>query len=143
MSTKIFINLSVLVLLKFHTAVAADELPDYGTLEGVYDVVGRKPDSQETYTGAVELRANATGLRVERRIGASTVVGTAQFEFKTPDKIQVLQIKFKDGEKSYESICRIGWDLDNYARITCLYGVMGKTESPGMEAFFIQQQPSQ
>ncbi len=72
----------------------------------------------------------------------SSVLGTGEFKFKTPDKIQVLEISSKDGQDIFESSCRVGWDLDNYARITCLYDIVGKTKAPGMEAFFIQPEPS-
>jgi hypothetical protein len=132
----------LLFLILSIAAASAQEPPDYSPLVGVYDLIGRKPDSRETYSGTITLISTSTGLRVERRVGGNIVIGAGQFRFKTPDKIKVLEISFKDGQDTFESSCRTGWDLDNYARITCLYGIIGKTKAPGMEAFFIQREPN-
>ncbi len=133
----------VLILLLLSTSVVAEEpLGEYGPLGGVYDLIGRKPDSNETYTGTIKLIPVPSGLRVERKVGGVTVIGSGRFELKTPDKIQVLTITFRDNQAAFESSCRISWDLDNYARFTCLYGIVGKTQLPGMEAFFIQRESS-
>jgi hypothetical protein len=131
----------ILFCLLFSTVAAAEQgLTDYGPLAGDYELVGRRPDSAVTYSGTVRLIASSSSLLIERKIGEHTSTGTGHFEYRTPDKIQVLSFFFKEEKQSFTSTCRVGWDLDNSARITCLYGIEGKTKSPGMEAFFIKHE---
>ncbi len=66
----------ILILLLSVSTVIAEDLPDYSALEGVYDIVGRKPDSQETYSGTIRLTSASSGLCVERRVGEAKILGT-------------------------------------------------------------------
>jgi hypothetical protein len=57
-----------------------------GFLAGEYVLVGRKPDSEATYTGRVILKQRGNEFDVVRTIGKQTVNGTASFDTVTPDK---------------------------------------------------------
>jgi hypothetical protein len=108
-------------------------------LVGTYDVVGRLPDSQATYTGVMSLTTAEQGFKVIKKVADSTTVGTAQLEEALAGEAKVLRIRFQEQGKAYESTCLIGSDLDNYARLTCQYYLTnGTTQQAGLEALFIQ-----
>lgn len=110
----------------------------YNFLEGSYELIGRFPDSNMTYTGKVVLMKSGDYLEVIRTIKNKVIKGTGKIETGTADKIKVLRIRFIDENKSYEGTYLIGSDLDNYARLTgYLYLKEGGTKEPGLEALFI------
>lgn len=107
-------------------------------LPGVYRVVGKLPDSSETYTGRVVIRAEAGGFQVIRTIRGRTVTGRGRLESATADRVRVLRVRFSLDGRRYEATYLIHSDLDNYARLTgFVYPQGGKTADPGLEAFFI------
>ena len=104
---------------------------------GTYHLIGKAPDSENTYYGKVEIANTDDGLRITRIIGGKTVAGTAAIE-KSLDNIQVLRMRFVEHDLQYEETCMIDSDLDNYARITCyLYQPDKETDDPGLEALFV------
>ncbi len=110
----------------------------YNFLEGSYELIGRFPDSNMTYTGKVVLKKSGDYLEVIRTIKDKVIKGTGKIETATADKIKVLRIRFIDENKSYEGTYLIDSDLDNYARLTgYLYLKEGGTKEPGLEALFI------
>lgn len=133
---------NVLFIILTASYCMADELPDYSPLQGTYELIGRRPDSMETYSGTLRLQPAPSGLRIERTVGGVTSLGSADFDYKAADHIQVLELRFKVDEAAFESTCRIGFDLDNYARLTCVYGIPGKTNTLGLEALFAQHEPN-
>ncbi|MBN8550255.1 MAG: hypothetical protein J0M12_13130 [Deltaproteobacteria bacterium] len=134
-------SVCLIAIFFFVARAAADVLPeDYEHLVGNYNLIGQKPDSSETYSGTVRLVATSSGLRLERSIAGKNSAGIGHYELKTPDKIPVLTLLFTESKQSFSSTCHVSSDLDNYARLTCLYGVTGKTRQPGMEAFFIRRE---
>jgi hypothetical protein len=113
--------------------------PLYDFLCGTYQVIGRLPDSDQLYSGKVDLKRSGTHLEVLRLMGGRAVKGIGKIETKTPDKIKVLRVRFRSEEKDYEAIYLIGSDLDNYGRLTGhVYFKGGETRRPGLEALFIQ-----
>jgi len=110
----------------------------YGFLKGSYELVGRWPDSNETYSGKIILEKDRGRFRVVRLINGKKITGIGKIETATPEKVKVLRIRFKQDEREYEGTYLIGSDLDNYGRLTgYLYLKNGKTKNPGLEAFFI------
>ena len=109
----------------------------YDFLKGSYEIVGKLPDSTETYSGKIILEKDRGHLKVVRLINGKKIVGIGKIETATSDKVKVLRIRFKHEEREYEGTYLIGSDLDNYGRMTgYLYLKNGKTKNPGLEAFF-------
>ncbi|MBI5607278.1 MAG: hypothetical protein HY902_00190 [Deltaproteobacteria bacterium] len=131
--------LVVLVTLSCGLASSARaEDPDqarYRFLVGSYACVGRMPDSTKTYTGQVQIREAKGGIRVVRTIAGKKVEATGQFGTVTPDKISVLNLRFRQDHLDYEATCLVSTDLDNYPRITC-HVATGKSKKVGLETLF-------
>ncbi len=102
---------------------------------GKYTLIGKAPDSEQTYLGNVEIAYKGSQLQVSKVINGHTVTGQAAIE--SAGETEVLRIRFTDNGKKYEETCLVGADLDNYARISCyLYQPQVETSSPGLEALF-------
>lgn len=115
--------------------------PLYDFLSGSYHVIGRLPDSNQLYSGKVELKPSGNQLEVVRLIEGHRVKGIGKIETATPDKIRVLRVHFRSKDKDYEATYLIGSDLDNYGRLTgYVYLKEGETIKPGLEALFIEHQ---
>ena len=110
----------------------------YDFLKGSYEIIGRWPDSDETYSGKIVLEKEREHFRVIRLIDGKKITGIGKIETATSDKVKVLRIRFEQDEREYEGTYLIGSDLENYGRLTgYLYLKNGKTKKPGLEAFFI------
>lgn len=109
-----------------------------GFLVGNYFLVGKKPDSEATYSGRVVLTQHGDKFDVTRMINGQTVHGTAFFETATPDKIPVLRMRFQFEGETCEATYLWQGDLDNYARLTgYVYSpTKNKTKLPGLEVLF-------
>ena len=109
----------------------------YDFLKGTYELIGRYPDSNETYTGRVEFKKSDDGLKVTRSVNGTEIEGTGKIETATADSINVLRVRFSEDENDYEISYLISSDLDNYARLTgYFYLRTGDTRKPGIEALF-------
>ncbi len=105
-------------------------------MAGEYDLVGRKPDSNATYTGHVTLRDENGVLQVTRTIEGKTDKCVARFDTVAgSDCIQVLRMRFHFDDKEYDATYRWQSDPDNYPRFTGYVYLTG-TKSPGLEALF-------
>ena len=75
--------LSAIILLLFMpTNILTEENQEnsdfyYGFLNGVYDVIGRYPDSNQTYTGKVIFKKSHETLEVIRNINNNTIKASA------------------------------------------------------------------
>ena len=117
---------------------SSDE-PLYDFLCGSYQVIGRLPDSDQLYSGKVELKRSGNHLEVLRLMGGRGVKGIGKIETVTSDKIKILRVRFRSEGKDYEATYLIGSDLDNYGRLTGhVYFKDGETRTPGLEALFIE-----
>ena len=135
-----FFVLAIILLFVAGTASLAENDTDflYDFLKGSYELVGRWPDSNETYSGKIVLEKDREYFRVVRLINGKKITGVGKIETATSDKVKVLRIRFKQDEREYEGTYLIGSDLENYGRLTgYLYLKNGKTKNPGLEAFFI------
>lgn len=104
---------------------------------GKYLLIGKALNSDKTYYGKVDIQDNEGKLVVIREINGKYTQGTAAIESALGGDAKVLRIKFIENKINYEQTCRVGSDLDNYARITCyLYQPNVETMQPGLEAMF-------
>ena len=76
-------------------------------------------------------------LSLERRVDGRTVRATGRVEVPSPPgEGQVLRFRWNDGQ-AITMTCLVAGDLDNYARLTCLWGADGQaSKEPGLEAMF-------
>lgn len=116
----------------------AVNVPPAGFFAGDYALIGRKPDSRETYAGRVRLReSSGGGLEVTRTVNGRTARGRAAFETATADRIPVLRMRFTLDGRRCEGTYLWRSDLDNYLRLTgYVYRLDGGTKSAGLEALF-------
>ena len=130
-----------LSLLSSHAYCNSTRLDDpelHGYLVGHYLLIGKAPDSDQTYHGTVLIEEDDDGsLSVKRTIGDEVIRGTGRVETTRLTEARVLRIRFSHAGLNYEQTCLWRGDLDNYARITChLYQEDGRTQQPGLEALF-------
>ena len=104
---------------------------------GDYAFVGRGPDGGASYAGTAKIAEEGDHLSLERRVGGNTVRATGRVEVPSPPgEGQVLRFRWDDGQ-AITMTCLVAGDLDNYARLTCLWGGDGKDlKEPGLEAMF-------
>ena len=106
-------------------------------MDGSYEVIGRYPDSHQTYTGNIILNKSGETLEVIRKINNKTIKGIGKIEPASADKINVLRVRFTEDSNEYEATYLINMDLDNYGRLTgYIYLKDGGTKKPGVEALF-------
>jgi hypothetical protein len=114
--------------------------PDFvaGFVAGEYVLIGRKPESETTYTGRMTFAKQGKGLKFTRTVGGDTQHGTVVFDTKADESGRpVLRIRFSIGGKPYEATYLWHSDLSNFARLTgYVYLTTGKTKFPGLEALF-------
>ena len=109
-----------------------------GFLSGHFILVGKMPDSDETFLGSMTLRAEGEKLVGERRIGdrAVPVSGSIQTALCC-DGVRLLQVRFEDEGRSFDATYMVQSDLDNYPRLTGYVVEHGKeTDWPGIETLF-------
>ncbi|MBN2516503.1 MAG: hypothetical protein JXC33_10790 [Deltaproteobacteria bacterium] len=110
----------------------------YEFLRGTYHVIGRWPDSNESYNGKLVITSKGNHLQVLRSINGEEIEGVGRIATVTADKIKVLMVEFSQRGRQYEATYIIDSDLDNFARLTgYLYLKTGETKRPGLEALFI------
>jgi hypothetical protein len=104
---------------------------------GDYALVGRGPDGGASYAGTATIAEEGDHLSLERRVGGNTVRATGRVEVPSPPgEGQVLRFHWTDGQ-AITMTCLVAGDLDNYARLTCLWGADGQqVKEPGLEAMF-------
>jgi hypothetical protein len=113
---------------------AQNDFPPEGYLDGAYVIVGRLPDSKQTYQGTIKVSTSNQVLNVARVINGQKTVALGKFE-TTQENARVLKLNLDSKGKKYEESCLVSNDLDNYARVTCY--VYGKTtKKVGLETWF-------
>jgi hypothetical protein len=140
MKNKILIFIVLLLfsvpLLVFSEKIDEESL--YGYFAGKYLLIGKKVDSDETYSGKIEILNKGKYIEVKRIINKVEVKGIGKIEYLVYENIPVLKIRFK--EKGVEYECEFTWssDFDNYPRISGYVEIKGKeTDNPGLEVLFI------
>ena len=109
-----------------------------GFLSGHFILVGKSPDSDETFLGSMTLRAEGEKLVGERRIGDRTVPVSGSIQTALCcDGVRLLQVRFEDEGRSFDATYMVQCDLDNYPRLTGYVVEHGKeTDWPGIETLF-------
>jgi len=103
---KSYLSAIILLLCMPATALTQDNEENYefyyGFLRGAYEVIGRYPDSNETYTGKVIFKKSHDTLEVIRNINNNTIKGMGKIDVVTADKIKVLRVTFTENKREYE-----------------------------------------
>ena len=132
----IFLGILIAGLCLNFSANATEALKvPYDSIIGLYECIGRWPDSNEAYSGRVEISHASEGVKVIRDLKGQRVEARGQFRTATPDEVQVLKVNFRQNGIDYEETCMLSTDLDNYPRMTC-YLYSPKTKEVGLEALF-------
>jgi hypothetical protein len=126
--------IGMLFLGSINVSSAQNDFPPEGFMDGSYVVIGRLPDSKQTYQGTLDITISNQVLNVARVINAQKIIATGKFE-TTSENARVLKLNFDSKGKKYEESCLVMSDLDNYARVTC-YVFEKTTKKVGLETWF-------
>jgi hypothetical protein len=126
--------IGMLFLGSINVSSAQNDFPPEGFMDGSYVVIGRFPDSKQTYQGTLDITTSNQVLNVARVINAQKIIATGKFE-TTSENARVLKLNFDSKGKKYEESCLVMSDLDNYARVTC-YVFEKTTKKVGLETWF-------
>ncbi len=110
-----------------------------GFLEGDYGLIGKKPGSDETYSGTVRIRQSGNKLEVLRCAGSSRLAGEGSIVSVTSDRIPNLKVRWRDGKNEYEGRYQINGDSDNYARLSGPYVLTEDQTKFGWELFYVDR----
>jgi hypothetical protein len=113
---------------------AQNDFPPEGFMDGSYVVIGRLPDSRQTYQGTLNITTSKQVLSLTRVINGQKIVALGQFETGA-DNTRILKVNFGTKGKKFEQSCLVNTDLDNYARVTC-YVFEKTTKKVGLETWF-------
>jgi len=102
MKIRTFIVALVLVISPIAWAESVDEESLYNFLQGSYELIGRWPDSNETYIGMVLLKKSNHRFRVVRTVSNKRIEGVGKIETATADNVRVLRIRFSKAGRTYE-----------------------------------------
>lgn len=107
-------------------------------VRGEYVVIGRKPESDATYTGRMIFTHEGKDLEFTRTVGGDTQSGTVMLDTRADESGRpVLRIRFSVGGQPYGATYLWHSDLSNFVRLTgYVYLQEGTTKFPGLEALF-------
>lgn len=142
---RIAVGVAMVVVAWSAGAVEADDSDVSDLLSfvaGDYALVGRAPEDGGAYAGTATIAQEGEQLILERRIGGRAVRAVGRVEVPSPPgEGQVLRFRWEDGQ-AVTMTCLVGGDLDNYARLTCLWAADGPSpKQPGLEAMFATPAP--
>jgi len=116
---------------------AGKDLP--GFLEGDYGLIGKKPGSDDTYSGTARIRQRGNKLEVLRCVGSFRLAGEGSIVPVTSDRIPNLKVRWRDAKNEYEGRYQINGDLDNYARLSGPYVLTEDQTKFGWELFYVDR----
>ncbi len=106
---------------------------------GRYQLIGRHPDRSRTYSGKARIDRVGDQLRLTRDVGGKRSQFFGIVRRADPGEAYVLDFKW-DKLHPKQMVCVIGNDLDNYARLTCHWGLAHNPHhQAGLEAYFAQE----
>ena len=113
-------------------------------LEGSYILIGKRIDSEISYTGRIRFVYNEkTGaLDFTRTIAGRRTTGSARIERALAGEAKVLRLRFSENGVLFEGTFLWRSDLDNFARLSgYIYRTGSPAQKPGLEAYFIDSSP--
>ena len=134
----------VIAVLLAAPTLAAEAEPDDTMLNfviGDYVIIGREPDGGAVYSGSARIGLADSGpagsLVLKRRVGERPITAKGGFEVPSPPgEGRVLRFRWQESAPIVMT-CLVGSDLDNYARLTCVWLREGsQPAAPGLEAMF-------
>ena len=104
---------------------------------GEYVVLGRAPDGGAAYSGSATIEHDGNVLLMKRRVGDKEIVAEGEADIALPPgERRVLRFRWRDPDPRTMT-CLAHSDLDNYARLTCVWFTDGsEPQQPGLEALF-------
>jgi hypothetical protein len=119
-------------------AVAQDQPQDGGPYEayaGLYDIIGRYPDSQKTYTGTLLATATKDHLTFVRTIAGKKSNG--EMVLKEISDQTVLEVSFVEGGKKYKGTFLSRVDTGNNELVSGWFWPVGAgSKKHGLESWF-------
>ncbi len=105
---------------------------------GNFVLVGQAPNAGATYAGQASIAEKGGRFQLRRTIAGKTVEAEGKIEVPSPPgEGKVLRFRWKEGDQKKIMTCLVSTDLDNYARLSCLWGEEGSSpDQPGLEAYF-------
>lgn len=131
-----------LTFLMASAAVAkeAEQDPWLSFVPGRFALIGQEPGGGGAYAGEATIAARGGGFVLRRTVAGKTSEAEGKIEVPSPPgEGKVLRFRFEGGEAGEAGrsmTCLVSSDLDNYARLSCLWGVAGRDAIPGREAYF-------
>lgn len=127
-----------LILCTLPGVLAAADNDLSGFLRATYGLIGKRPGSGETYSGALAIKPHGDTIEVIRCIGPSRIAGTGSIVRITSDRIPNLKVKWRDGKDDYEAFYMIHGDADNYARLSGPYIRLNDPAKSGWELLYVE-----
>src|SRR5665213_3638851 len=118
-------------------ALAANKDADFlKFLAGDYIIIGRAPDGGAVYSGRATIEVSSGGVLLHTYRGDTKIEATGGLDVASPGEERVL--RFYSGKPdATDMTCLVSTDLDNYARLTCVWWQPGtEPKHPGLEAKF-------
>jgi hypothetical protein len=134
-------NLAFLLLMFCLPSLAMADPPGKNWAElanrmsGGYTVIGRRPDSNATFSGRLTFHARGKKLAFVRTIDGETVRGSAFFDTLPDCDGSVLRLRFFQNGQLYEGL--FIWSADCNSTFAFSGSIHSKnTKKPGLETFF-------
>ncbi|MBP1748184.1 MAG: hypothetical protein H6Q52_723 [Deltaproteobacteria bacterium] len=127
----------MLLLCAISSADSAKDKDPSGFLSATYGLIGKRPGSSETYSGAVAIKPHGNTIEVIRCVGSSRIKGKGSIISITSDKIPSLKVRWRDGKDDYEALYMIHSDSDNYARLSGPYVRLHDETKLGWELLYV------
>lgn len=100
-------------------------------IEGNYELIGKDPETGSAYTGVLKISAGTETFVLSRTVNGKTVAGQAWAEVCSPDKFQVLTVRYEGKDGPLNLSCYLDYDGDNFTRASCT-----TFEDGGLEAWY-------
>jgi hypothetical protein len=131
---------AVVLLLVAVTATAKDveQDPWLSFVPGSFLLVGQLPEGGSPYAGEARIEARGNGFLMRRTIGGKSIEAAGKIEVPSPPgEGKVLRFRWQEAGRGRTMTCLVASDLDNYARLSCLWAADGESpQKPGLEAYF-------
>lgn len=120
-------------------ADTGENRPELDFVVGHYLLVGRHPDSLRSYTGSARIERQGDGLVLTRSLSGRTDRALGKLRRASPGEATVLAFEW-GRSPALAMTCLMAGDLDNRARLTCLWGRPNHPHrQPGVEAYFARE----